>query len=124
MYRFRFYSINWCNSGQQPPAINRNLTFQYLCRLTSAFFTGPHPRGFGQMDTNRRRNLGQSYRSRAEPEGSKSLRKSSSLDGQRIRRWIRRFSVNFTNFDIIRSGLLHKKRGHNWVRTHCKIVVL
>lgn len=49
---------------------------------------GSHTRGTGQMDTNRRRDLGQSDSTGEEPSGGQSLRPSACTHYQRIRRWI------------------------------------
>lgn len=55
--------------------------------------TGPHPRSAGQMDANRRRDLGQSDRARTEPPGGQSVRAGSDTHGERVRRGIRRIQV-------------------------------
>lgn len=49
------------------------------------YFAGSHSRSFGQMDANRRRDLGQSHSARKKPPGGQSVRPCADTHGKRVR---------------------------------------
>lgn len=60
----------------------------------SVHFTGSHSRSFGQMDANRRRDLGQSHSAREKPPGGQGVRPGADTHGEWVRRGIRWIPVN------------------------------
>lgn len=68
--------------------------FFIVLMRNSAWITGPHSGGVGQMESNRRRNLGKSNRPGKEQEGCESLCQSPSPHRERFRWWFRWFPVS------------------------------
>lgn len=89
----------------------------------SILFAGSHSRSFGQMDTNRRRDLGQSHSAREKPPGGQSVRPSADTHGERVRRGIRWIQVNSVDLYM---GMLFQNvntsstRTQSWVKSSIK----
>lgn len=59
-----------------------------------ALFAGPHPGGPGQVEPNRRRDLGEGHSPGEEQEGGEGVRQGSGAHRQRLGRRIRRVPVS------------------------------